>query len=108
LHLGITFCAADEYANPPHALALLRSCCERQSDCSPTENTKKFPPPHVSPQASGNGIVKAQIGTLVGAESGFAPATSHAGRCRIWAISRLGGSFGHVRSSPDSDMKADC
>ena len=56
-----------------------RGCCARAASghvaAAPPRSTEKFPPPHVRPSGSGDGIVSAQTSALIGAETGFATAT---------------------------------
>ena len=47
-----------QHADAPHPLGLLRARRERPCSCRTTQNTEKFPPPHVRPSGSGDGIVR--------------------------------------------------
>ena len=57
-----------------HAIGPVRSRSERPRGRHTTQNTEKFPPPHVRP-GSGGCILSAQTSTLVEAEITFATAT---------------------------------
>ena len=72
--------ASMKYADTGRTRSAAARAPQRPRRRRATHNTEKFPPPHVRPHGSGDGIVAAQTPTLIGAKPAFADARSNAGR----------------------------
>jgi hypothetical protein len=70
-----------EHADAPHALSLLRPRRERPGDRRATEKRNELTSPHILSH-SGDSIVWAQTGTLIGAQTGIKTIAAVHSQCR--------------------------